>query len=499
MKTILNKAGVLLVALTGLTLASCDDFLNPDAESLYTTKTFYQSETDFTYAITAVYAAQQDIYDGQTGILHFLSARTDDTSTDTNTYSDQADAMADDASCGPTENIWKSMYEMITRCNSIIIRIDDVTFSDSNMKNYVKGEAYGLRAWAYDNLGKFFGGVPLIVDAEYTEAETRTIKRSTQAETFAQAVSDYKKAIELLPVTWSGSNVGRMSKHAANAALARLYMFTKDYANAKNCLDAVINSGLYGLADNYVECFSDAYDNNAKKDRVWEVQYIGGQLGEGQSYSEMDMPEDCGVAEGYAVRGSSAAMRVSADLQAAFEDGDLRKNAFTINGDELSGSNARGYVWCFKFTPHSYVPQSSNDWANNLPIVRYADVLLMQAEAINEVSNGPTTEAIGYVNQIRARARLANLTAEQTATKSAFLTAIKQERRIEFLWEGLRWFDLIRWGDWESTFKAFFAYSDAGNGRYIDNVKSYRSIFAIPQAEMDRYDNKSVMWQNDGY
>ncbi len=497
MKTISKTILFFVVCISGLLLPGCSDYLNPNPESLYTTKTFYTSQSDFKLAISAVYAKQQDLYDGQTGMLHFLTARSDDSnSVNTNLYSDGAEVFTDTSIGTCTTNVWQSLFVIITRCNSILIRIDKVQFDDVTAKDYIKGEAYALRAWAYDNLGKFFGGVPLIVDAEYTTAETYTIKRSTQAETFTQAVNDYKAAIAILPASWSGLDAGRITKYAASAALGRLYLFMKDPANAKTYLESVISSGIYSLATNYEDCFTDAFDNNVAKDRVWEVQYIGGLTGEGQTYSEMCMPEGYSGTEGYALRGSSAAMQVSTDLVSAWETGDYRQTISTSN--QIKGTGAAGYTWCTKFSRHSYQPQSGTDWANNLPIIRYSDVLLMAAEAIN-ATEGPSTKAVGYVNAVRIRAKLPILTSIQSATAASLLTVIKKERRSEFMYEGLRWFDLVRWGDFVPVMTGFLNQSDEGNGRYSVNVQTFRSIFAIPQGEIDRYQNSSVMWQNPQY
>lgn len=497
MKNISKIIGLFILAISGSLLSSCSDFLNPDPESLYTTTTFYTSQSDFQLAISAVYAAQQDVFDGDTGYLHFLIARSDDSnSVNTNLYSDGAEIFTDNSNSTCLTNIWESMYVIITRCNSILIRIDDVAFDDEATKADIKGEAYALRAWAYDNLGKFFGGVPLIVDAEYTTAETYAIARSTQAETFAQAVSDYKAAIALLPEEWSADDAGRITQYAADAALGRLYMFMDEPANAKPYLEAVINSGIYSLAENYEDCFTDAYDNDVTKDRVWEVQYIGGLTGEGQGFSESCMPEGYTGDEGYALRGASSAMQVSTDLVSAYESGDYRQTIAT--SDQITGTGAAGYTWCTKYSRHQYQPQSGTDWANNLPIIRYSDVLLMYAEAIN-ATEGPTSEAVGYVNDVRERAKLDDLTSLQTASEASLLTAIKQERRVEFMYEGLRWFDLVRWGDFIPVMSNFFDETDEGNGRYSSNVQSFRAVFAIPQAEMDRYDDTSVMWQNPEY
>ena len=497
MKTISKTILFFALCISGMLLPGCKGYLNPNPESLYTTSTFYTSQSDFKLAISAVYAKQQDLYDGQTGMLHFLIARSDDSNAvNTNTYSDGADTFTDASTGLCITNVWESLYVIITRCNSILIRIDKVQFDNAATRDYIKGEAYAMRAWAYDNLGKFFGGAPLIVDAEYTAAEIYSIKRSSQNETFAQAVSDYKAAISILPESWGTTDAGRITKYAADAALGRLYLFMNQPANATPYLEAVINSNIYSLAVNYEDCFTDAFDNNVAKDRVWEVQYIGGLSGEGQTFSEMCMPEGYSGTEGYALRGSSAAMQVSTDMVSSYETGDYRQTIATSN--QIKGTGAAGYTWCTKFSRHSYQPQSATDWANNLPIIRYSDVLLMSAEAIN-ATDGPSSKAVAYVNAVRTRAKLPDLTPIQTASAASLLSAIKKERRSEFMFEGLRWFDLVRWGDFVKVMTGFLNETDEGNGRYSVNVQSFRSLFAIPQGEIDRYLNPGVMWQNPGY
>ncbi len=497
MKTISKTILFFTLCISVLLLSGCKDYLNPNPESLYTTKTFYTSQSDFKLAISAVYAKQQDLYDGQSGMLHFLIARSDDSNAvNTNTYSDGADTFTDTSIGLCTTNVWQSLFVIITRCNSILIRIDKVQFDDVTTRDYIKGEAYAMRAWAYDNLGKFFGGVPLIVDAEYTAAETYSIKRSSQEETFAQAISDYKAAISILPAKWGSADAGRITKYAADGALGKLYMFMNQPANAKSYLEEVINSGIYTLAANYEDCFTDAFDNNVAKDRVWEVQYIGGLSGEGQTFSEMGMPEGYSGTEGYALRGSSAALQVSTDMVSAYEAGDYRQTIATSN--QIKGTGAAGYTWCTKFSRHSYQPQSGTDWANNLPIIRYSDVLLMSAEAIN-ATEGPSAKAVGYIDAVRNRAKLPSLTLVQSASAASLLTVIKKERRSEFMFEGLRWFDLVRWGDFVPVMTNFLNESDEGNGRYSKNVQAFRSLFAVPQGEIDRYVNASVMGQNPGY
>lgn len=497
MKTIhTTLSRIVLVLCVAASLTGCEDFLTENPESTYTTETFYTSQTDFEYAIAAVYAEQQDLYDGQYGLLRMNNTRSDDTDCDDfNTYSDGYATFTDNAAVQATREIYASLYVMINRSNSILMRIDGVEFTNPTLKNYIKGEALALRGWAYHTLGMLFGGVPLIVDVELTAAETRQVGRSSQEETFAQAVDDYQQAYELLPAAWETDKAGRVTKYAAKAMEGRLCMFRKEYTAAKEALSKVIQSGLYAMANTYDKCFHSAYENQPLNDRVWEIQYIGGQLGEGQEFSEISLQEDTSSPWNF-VRGSSAALNASSDLIADIEEGDLRQEFAMVNNLSIKGSIDDRYFF-IKFNHTDYTPQSTTDWDVNLPIIRYTDVVMMYAEAVNELE-GPTTEAVAIINQVRGRAGLAHLTAAQTASKDALRTAIKHERRIEFAYEGLRWNDLIRWNDGVTVMNKFFQASDEGNGQYKVEGE-WRYIYAIPQEEITRYGDTTKMWQNPEY
>jgi tetratricopeptide (TPR) repeat protein len=501
MKKYFNQLAIVAFGTLCLTATSCSDFLTEEPESNYTADNFYQTQADFEYALNGVYDALQSLYDGddvndaQYGLLRFFIVRSDDhNSYSTNLYDGGAGTFSDDATCKPLDRNWQKLYVLITRSNEILSRIDNVQFDDETVKDQIKGECYAMRGFAYHTLGVMFGGVPLMVDHVYTVDEAKEVGRSTQDETFDQAIADYTKAMDLLPAQWGSTKTGCVTKYAAEAMMGRLYMYRHNYQAAANAFEDVINSGVYSLATNYIDCVSQEGNNNSE--RVWEVQYISGLVGEGQYFSEETLPE---YYTGYwGLSGSSAGMRVSTNLLNDFEDGDLRKDIITADSMLVRGV-LDDYTWFIKYNHYSVKPTKTNDWGINLPIIRYTDVCMMYAEALNEINGAPTEEAISYINKVRERAGLADLTAEQTASKDAFLKVIKHERRIEFAYEGLRWVDLVRWGDMVSVMKAFFADADEGNGIFSKNVAEYRQIFPIPQEEITRYANTDKMWQNPNY
>lgn len=487
---------LLMFALVGglpLLMTSCEDFLTSTPESTYSAEGFYKTPEDFKYAIAGVYSAQKNLYNRNASWHRLIICRSDDTRTGAG-YINGFDQFTDTDQVDHLLNFWQNAWVMISRCNGILDRIDAIDFADESDKNAIKGEAYGLRAWAYFYLGWQFGGVPLI-DRELTVAETKGIARSSQEETFAFAAADFKKAIELLPEAWSGANLGRMTRYAAEAFYARMLMFQHKYSEAKPLLENVINSGKYGLEEDYVNCFTDSHDNG--KERIYEIQFAGEQSGQGQSFAAGWSP--WGGNGGFYPFAYSSFVYVSNELVDAYEEGDLRKDVSVITDvPNISGIVEEGSWYVRKYChTDAYVPQNASDAANNIPIMRYADVLMMLSECLNEEAYNGGGEALNLLNQIRQRAGLPALTAQDVPNQDAFRKAIQKERRVEFAFEGTRWMDLVRWGIAKEVMDEFLKAPLNGDGRY--HMDDFRTIFAIPSVEIERYNDVNIMWQNPGY
>lgn len=478
-----------------LLFVNCDDFLTTLPESAYSVAGAYKTQSDFEYAIAAVYAAQQNLYSSNACWYRLIISRSDDTRNGA-AYTYGVDQFSDGDDVSTLTDGWKNLWTMISRSNVILAKIDAIEFADKDLKNYIKGEAFALRAWAYYTLAWQFGGMPLI-DKELSVAETKTIARSTQEATFAFAEADYKKAIEFLPASWTGSKIGRVTKYAAEGGLARLYMFQSKFSLAKPYLGDIIGSSLYQMESNYVDCFTDSHDNG--KERIWEIQFTGNLSGEGQSLSTGMLPEGYKDAVLMPFSGFSTAMYVSKNMAEAYEPGDLRKDVSIVTNLKVNGVVESKYYYVLKFCHYdAYKPQSQTDWANNIPILRYTDVKMMYAECLNEESYIPDGEAFAIINDVRKRAGLASLTSAVVSDKNSFRQALIKERRIEFAFEGLRWNDLVRWGIAREVMNNHFKHEDEGGGIYSMDA-DYRKIFAIPYDELSRYGDESVMWQNPGY
>lgn len=479
----------------GFIMWSCDNHLATIPESSYSLAGAYQTQSDFEFAIAAVYSAQQDLYTSNANWFRLIISRSDNTRNG-GTYTYGIDQFSDGDDNSGLTGSWRTLWTMISRSNLILDKIGDIEFTDANLKNSITGEAYALRAWAYYTLAWQFGGMPLI-DKELSIAEIKAIPRSTQEETFAFVEADFKKAIELLPAEWQVSNLGRVTKYAAEGALARALMFQSKFSEAKPYLKDIIDSGIYQMEPDYVNCFTDSHDNGME--RVWEIQYSGNLSGEGQMFSTGTLPE--GYTDGVLMpfSGFSTALLVSLDMANSYEAGDLRKDVSIVSNIVVKGELETKYSYIAKYIHYdAYTPQTQGDWANNIPIIRYTDIKMMYAECLNEEAYLADGEAFDIINEVRDRADLSLLTSGTVPNQEAFRQALRKERRVEFAFEGLRWNDLVRWGIAQEVMNNHFLAEDEGEGLY-SMEGDYREIFAIPFDELSRYDDPDIMWQNPGY
>lgn len=483
-----------------LVLGACNAFLDITPQSDYTVEEGYKKESDFEQAISAVYGKQQLLYNTNSCWFMYINHRSDD-SRNANNVGRFVDS--------PNESIWttawKTYWSMIDRCNLILDKIDQAEFTNEDRREFIKGEAYILRGYAYWSLGWQWGGVPLITTTTPL-AEIRKTPRATQAATLGQAISDYKEAVRLLPEEWGANDMGRATRYAAAGMLGRLYMFQGNFEDARTYLKMVIDQepARYKMEAKYEDCFIDSKDNG--KERVWEVQFIGGQIGEGTSFITGFIPEKLTLPNTAYVApftGYSGNMRASENLWEAYETSpktDLRKALSVVTNVRINGTYDTQSKLVYKYCKwDTYTPKEKADWANNLPILRYTDVKMMYAEALNELGYTAdiNSEPFKILNEVRARAGLDALSPAELYDKDTFRDALIRERRVEFAFEGLRWCDLIRWGTAVSTMNEHFRHRDEGSGQYT--VQDYQLLLPIPFAEMAAYNDVSIMWQNEGY
>lgn len=460
----MKKILLTLTLLAGLT-ACRRDFLDLKPLSQPSADNFYRTAGDFNTAVNGAYDALQSTnqYGGDFNTL--IEARSDNV-LDNDPSSNAGLRYNIDRFIEPTTNTilrdtWGSLYAGINRTNLILDKIDAVTM-DATLKARYKGEAQFIRALSYFNLVRLWGRVPLVLTAG-TTSDARQYVRNEVTEVYAAIEKDLTDAAANLPASYTGTDIGRATSGAAKGLLGKVYVTEKKYAQAVPVLRDVINAGTYRLLPNVADVFSVTNKNNAEL--LFAVKYRkGGTQGEGH-------------AQWY---GTNIGDNIEPSLRAAYPAGDKRQ-PLTIQVPVPSSVNV---------VPRKFYDEISatNDVGNDFPVLRYADVLLLYAEALNEVGYATTGDAFTSLNAVRSRAGVTPYTAAQLPTQEAFRTAVINERRLELALENDRWFDLVRTGT------AIDALKVTGI-----TVPAYRLLYPVPQSEIDTYNNPTTFPQNQGY
>jgi hypothetical protein len=346
-------------------------------------------------------------------------------------------------------DIWGWMFAGVNRANYVLEFQNKTEFAG---KNEILAEAKFLRAYYYFELVKFFGDVPLIVDKRFLFGDQFIVNRTPKAQVYAQIEQDLIYAAGNLPSV--GKQTGRATKGAAQALLGKAYLYQNKFAEAAEVLEQVISTGKYTLVSNYDSIFENEGENNSES--VFEVQYTDK---EGAGFGCLQCSEG-NVAVGFnGIRNYNGPKYDSGfsfniptdDLEKAFETGDIRKSVAILDIEAWAASTGATYVKGYEHTGYynnKYIARQGDlntgdanlTNPNNYRSIRYADVLLMAAEANNKKSAADVTKAQLYLNRVRSRAGLANL----TLTGEALTNAIYKERRVELAGEGHRFFDLVR-------------------------------------------------------
>jgi starch-binding outer membrane protein, SusD/RagB family len=397
--------------------------------------------------------------------------------------------------------LWDDHLGFIAQASGVIKDVDSVNIKEPNPVNAInKAEASFLRAYAYFDMVRDYGGVPKI-DFKVYQAEQANLPRSTAAEIYSLIDADLQYAIQNLPVSWDANFAGRVTKGTANALQAKAHLYRQNWPAALASAEAVITSGKYALLPNFADVFTEQNENSTET--IFAIQNYeneNGSVGGNSEYS-------CWSAGYQGVRGSGQwdlgwGWNIPSQglVDTVFETNDPRKGQsilfsgkkddYLIN-DGKYGNALPPSIWPY-FNKKVYTDpkrrtatgDKTGTWLDMI-IIRYADVLLMAAEAANE--SGNTTKALNYLEQVRKRARNGSTTIlpEITSTNQAVIRkAIKQERRVEFALEFERFYDLVRWGD---------AVTVLGPLGY----KPKNALLPIPQGAIDKSQNK--LTQNPGY
>ena len=471
-----------LALLAGLLLGggSCTKFTDLKPDDNVPVSSYYKTEADFTQALLGTYGNLRGIYNGY---YQFAELPSDNARTFSESEGAQGpfDKLTWTPSTSQISGAWNDAYRTIATANVVLGRIDPISFANAATKPRYVGEAKFLRALMYFNLVRYFGDVPLVLTEVTNEQDAYTYDRAPVADVYAQIEKDLLDAEAALPVSYAAADLGRATKGAAQALLGKVYLQEKKWTEAEAKLGQVVTAGTYQILPDVTNVFGQGKDNNAEI--VFAAQYVFTGFGEGNSFVHTFVPQPSGTTI-TSVTGNSTCIG-TLDLYNAFEAGDTRKTAFI----GLYGT-ADIYYWPKKFI---YRVTQLNEGENDWPILRYADVLLMYAEALN--NNGKTALAIPQINRVRTRAGLA--AKPLTLTGPDTQLAIEQERRVELCFEGQRWYDLIRWGKDVTTMQAFkAAYTTLDRINANMNPRPEARLLPLPSREIAL---NPKLKQNPGY
>ncbi|RIV17584.1 RagB/SusD family nutrient uptake outer membrane protein [Fibrisoma montanum] len=494
MKSITNR--FLTTALTGALLLggqSCSEsFLerNPQGEEIV--QDFFQSEDGAIKATNAIYA---HLRAWQTHVFAFIAVSSL-TSDDAEKGSDPTDAPFmgefDQFTMTPTNFIlndyWTGQYQGINRCNEVIQRVPEITAINTTLRDRLVGEARFMRAYFYFNLVRTFGGVPRVTNI--VQAGDPPQPRASREEIYQLIEQDLNAAIGVLPEKsgYPVADLGRATKGAAKGLLAKVAMYQKRWADVLRLTDEIIASNEYNLNTPYERIFTEAGENSSES--LFEVQNAAlPQCGGGSQYAEVQ-----------SVRGQLGwGFNVPSNdlINSAYEPGDPRREATII----FPGETLFDGVIINRTTPNpaynqkAYVAQSETrsacgigDSNKNIRILRYADVMLMNAEAANELGNG--AQAAQRLNAVRARARgsRTGVLPDVAFTDQAQMRpVIWRERRVELAMEHDRFWDLVRQGRAAQVLRAV--------GKNF--TPGVNEVMPIPQTQIDA--SGGVLTQNPGY
>lgn len=491
-------------------MASCKKELNQVPISTATTVTFYKSQSDFFQGVNAIY---QDLRGYPVRLANLSEIRSDNiygvsvTVRDWDPINDFSPSLAANSYVAEA---WSTDYDGIFRANTVLdqLKTNGSNVGSATLAARMQAESQFLRAFYYFDLVKYFGKVPLI-DHPVLAPEATTIGRSAVADVYKLIIADLQFAMNNLPASYTGADVGRATKYAAESLLAQVYMARSgptyniegpglglnEWNLALPLINDVINSGLFVFNSNYANIFSYANQNpNANKEAIFDVMYQTGISGNsdlyGAQYPWTLAPNSYFLSLGdKKSNGSLEIIPVSNDLVSDYPTGDARKTQ-TINTTPFTNAGSTETRPFFKkWLDITKIPTTSRfDWGINFIAIRYTDMLLRKAECILHGAPGSQSDVDAIVNQVRARAGL-------TPLVNVTLDQLYDERRRELADEGQRWFDLQRSGNLLTIMNAWIAKEDAQHA--INPVTADYIIYPVPQSQLNAA--PGLYTQNPGY
>lgn len=500
------------IAVLSVLATGCQDFLEVDNHTATTEDNFYQTEEDAYAALYAAYNAITDDKGGTNEFEFFLNLCSDDMFTGGGNSSDGVDIRRFEkhkmlSTDWQHDQFWWRGYVGIYRANIALQKISAIAFKNEDEKNRIIGELKFIRAYIYSNLVRMYENIPLIT-TPITLADN-PVGQAKPDEVYKQIAIDYQDAMKVLPTSVPENEQGRVTKYAAEAMLSRIYLFyTGFYAKnempgdvsisaVSGYLNDIIDNGGFSLVENFADLWlvSGSDKTYYSTEHVFQIPYSynakGSSRGDVQYYGVRDLSNTATYASGWGFG------TIHPDVYNMYDPADERRDATILNPDNEIGANnfSHGYQYTGyyfkKFTPLSrYVDDPSfTGHPDGRPVVRYSDVLLMAAEL--SLKGGTFTRtAQSYYEEVRKRAGL-------TTHPSVSLDKVFEERRKEFLGEGLRYWDLLRRG----LDVADAAISNSYEAPFdVTFNKATRGIWPIAEVQIQLSSSSAVsLKQNQGY
>lgn len=514
MKRVIN-----FIIIGSLGLFSCSKTIDLKPESNPSTATYYSNPAEIRIALSGVYSGMRDplFYEWQMTELRTDNSKQGQPGSTASTNRDLSDLdmFTPSTSHQGILNYWVQTYNNIRNANIVLqklgvvyneatgtIGLEDIsmTITDADRKQFA-GEALFIRAYHYFNLVRLFGGV-FLTHTPLSPGESKTMNRVSADEIYKLIEADLKTAASYMNglkfAQIPAADLGRATSWAAKGLLAKVYLTQNRKADAIPLLQDVITNSGYSLRPTYAEVFSTGSEMNSEI--LFTVRYKAGGLGQGSPFANTFAPLGTGS---QVINGDGDGLNYpTADLDTA-TNGDARKP--TLIGVFGTGSSAKYYVKKY-FSPVTLVDDAENDF----PVLRYADILLMLAEA-----QGYTPASVDLINSVRPRAGLPLYTAAEINSVATFEKALSNERRIEFAFENQRFFDLLRFNKTmttvtiEQTMKDHFADEYNTHYRlYVAPAPTLQELYnattpdhmllPIPQREIDTNTQLTIP-QNPGY
>lgn len=454
---------IIALAAASVGLISCSEkFFEEYPSNNVTEGNFYQTEDDFNQGVYSCYAklkTQMSFH------ITELAYRTEECILESMAVSTQdrydIDHFAENSSNGIISDIWDAWYNGIYRCNDVLDHAEGKDFA--NLPQY-KAEALFIRSWYYFNLWRCFGGVP-VVKTVATPAAAKLVPRCSESDMYEMLVADLTYAVENLPAARSAEKA-RVTRIAAQALLGKVYLTFGKYAEADAILAEAMTDANFGLMPTTADAFNVA--NKMNKEIIFALYY--------------NKTNDNGHGYWYSSNTSVEADRrnPTPEFKAIFAENDNRL-ALISTYRKVSSS-----VYTMAKWDDDYDATYTTLVGNDFPHLRYADVVLMRAEALAQQGN--IGDAVDYLNMTRTRAGLAEAKEADFSGKDAFIRELADERGREFALEGQRWFDLVRLGLAVEHFRAL------GN-----NIGEHNLLFPIPNDQIEIVNNTDILWQNPGF